>query len=341
MSGIRLHSLDYLRGLCAFGIMLYHFLPGSLEQYGSDNSIARLGVFGVSIFYILSGITLHHVYSNQLNFSKKSVVEYFTKRIFRIFPLLWTVTLLFLFLGSRSFEKDVIFLNFTGLFSIYKWDAAIATGAWSIGNELFFYSLFPVLLWTLTKSKPLFFSLLSLSFLLCIYYSFFVMNEQSTLWTQWRSYTNPLNQVFLFVGGIYLGHLLQNKIQKSNWILYALLFSITAFFIYPVSGDLIHLVTGTNRLVFYFLCFAICFCFYKLPVQVPNFLHQPLGKLGEMSYSVYLLHPIVYAALSHFYKEESNSFLFIFGAVVSTLSLSYLVYYFFEKKFIALGKSFS
>ena len=340
MTGKRLHSLDYLRGLCAFGIMLYHFLPGSLDQYGADNSLARIGVFGVSIFYVLSGITLYHVYSDQLDLSKKSVVEYLTKRIFRIFPLLWAVTSLYLFLSSRSFDAEVMFLNFSGLFSVYKWDAAVATGAWSIGNELFFYSLFPLLLWTLKKRRTVFFSLLSLSFALCIYYSFYAMNTNSSLWSQWHSYTNPLNQVFLFAGGIYLGSILENTTQKPTWISAALLLSIFTFIFYPLEGDLIHLVTGIPRLVFYFICFVICICFYKLPVQLPSFLHKPLAKLGEMSYSVYLLHPIVYATLHYFYKEENN-LLFIITAIVLTLALSYLVYSFFEKKFIEMGRALS
>lgn len=340
MTGKRLHSLDYLRGLCAFGIMLYHFLPGSLDQYGSDNFLARLGVFGVSIFYILSGITLYHVYADQLHLSKKSVLEYLTKRIFRIFPLLWAVTLLYVFLSSRSFDANVIFLNLSGMFSVYKWDAAIATGAWSIGNELFFYALFPLLLWTLKKNKIVFFSLLSFSFALCLYYSFYGMNNESSLWNQWHSYTNPLNQLFLFAGGVYSGFLLHNKTQKSLWILALLLLSIFTFIVYPVQGDLIHLLTGMNRLVFYFLCFIICFCFYKLPFELPDFLHRPLSKLGEMSYSVYLLHPIVYGTLRHFYKEESN-LLFIISAIALTLTISYFVYSFFEKKFIEMGKAFS
>jgi exopolysaccharide production protein ExoZ len=339
MAGKRLHSLDYLRGLCAFGIMLYHFLPGSLDQYGSDNVIARLGVFGVSIFYILSGITLYHVYADHLHLTKKSVVEYLTKRIFRIFPLLWAVTLLYLLLSSRSFDTEVIFLNLSGFFSVYRWDAVIASGAWSIGNELFFYALFPLLLWTLRKNRIAFFSMLTLSFGVCIYFSFYEMNTESPLWNQWHLYTNPLNQVFLFAGGIYLGYLLENKVQKSAWILITLILSVLTFIIYPVEGDLIHLLTGINRLIFYFLSFLICFCFYKLPFELPSFLHQPLAKLGEMSYSVYLLHPLVYAAIRHFYKEE-NIWLFI-SAIALTLTTSYFVYSFFEKKFIQKGKAIS
>ncbi|HEX6179628.1 MAG TPA: hypothetical protein VFZ47_00205, partial [Chitinophagaceae bacterium] len=53
----RLHSLDYLRGLAAFGIMAYHFMMWTMGEMDSSRKMGRVGIYGVSIFYVLSGLT--------------------------------------------------------------------------------------------------------------------------------------------------------------------------------------------------------------------------------------------------------------------------------------------
>jgi len=58
----RLNSLDYLRGIAAFGIMIYHYSSWTFGRFHADNFMGRVGVYGVAIFYVLSGLTLFHVY---------------------------------------------------------------------------------------------------------------------------------------------------------------------------------------------------------------------------------------------------------------------------------------
>lgn len=58
----RLHNLDYLRGLAASGIMIYHYSMWTNGHADIDSFICRVGVYGVSIFYVLSGLTLFVVY---------------------------------------------------------------------------------------------------------------------------------------------------------------------------------------------------------------------------------------------------------------------------------------
>jgi exopolysaccharide production protein ExoZ len=63
----RIHSLDYLRGLAALGIMLYHYSMWTFnKKFDAGDLIQRIGIFGVPIFYILSGLTLHVIYHNRL-----------------------------------------------------------------------------------------------------------------------------------------------------------------------------------------------------------------------------------------------------------------------------------
>ena len=69
----RIKELDYLRGLAALSIMYYHFIKWLHVYDGAQTFIGKLSVYGVEIFYILSGITLFHVYQNSLSSNIKSI----------------------------------------------------------------------------------------------------------------------------------------------------------------------------------------------------------------------------------------------------------------------------
>jgi peptidoglycan/LPS O-acetylase OafA/YrhL len=341
----RLYNLDYLRGLAAFGIMLFHYLSWTFGSYSSDSFMGRVGVYGVSIFYVLSGLTLYYVYYNKMSFSRRDVLSFFKKRIFRIFPLLWLVTIAALVIARKVPNALDLFLSLTGLFGFIKWDVSFSVGVWSIGNELVFYAFFPFFI-LFSKSYKLLMILLSLTFLgLYIYFAFFVLNSGETLTEQWRNYVNPLNQAFLFLGGFLIGLLLSKiKIGNATSIL-LLLCGLALFVFYPVEGETIHLVTGVNRLVFTLSCFLVCVGFYKLSIALPSTIHKPLTLLGEASYSVYLVHPLVYSVVgivlmllkSHQILSLPDS-LKIFISAPCTLIVSYFVYEYFEKYFMKFGR---
>ena len=54
----RLYNLDYLRGLAALGIMAVHLSTLADGPLSTQSFPGRYGVYGVSVFYILSGLTL-------------------------------------------------------------------------------------------------------------------------------------------------------------------------------------------------------------------------------------------------------------------------------------------
>src|SRR3954462_8492593 len=90
----RLYTLDYLRGLSAFGIMIYHCLTWTYGAFPAHTFMGKWGIYGVSIFYILSGLTLFDVYFKRMEPSFNDLKDFYLKRLFRIFPLLWLVIIL-------------------------------------------------------------------------------------------------------------------------------------------------------------------------------------------------------------------------------------------------------
>ncbi len=63
----RVESLDYLRGLLAVSVMIYHYVAWSGVELGADTVLGRLGIYSVSTFYILSGLSLGLVYRGRIN----------------------------------------------------------------------------------------------------------------------------------------------------------------------------------------------------------------------------------------------------------------------------------
>ena len=324
--------------------MAYHYYNWSIGL-GSNTALGRIGIYGVAIFYILSGLTLYIVYQHTLKFTFNSVLSFWIKRFFRIFPLLWFVVTVSVCLQHHHPGIIKLFLNYTGLFGFLRPQAYISMNLWSIGNELVFYSLFPLFLLLAKNQSKLFYLILLLSILIGLYFAFDVLNVQKSLASQWGNYINPFNQLLLFVGGIFIGKNAQyiNVARHQKVIIALLLLSIAAFIFYPVpalaNGERINLVTGINRMVFVVICYIICFCCFHQNQILTAFIDKPLVLLGEISYSVYLLHPLVYSAvirLNHKFFSVSTSYCLISGIFLSFL-LSFITYRLLEKPCMEYG----
>jgi len=340
----RLHTLDYLRGLAAFSIMFYHFSTWTFGVYSSNNLLGRIGLYGVSIFYVLSGLTLFLVYFNKndsfIYFAKK----FFIRRAFRILPLLWLTILLTILIMPSPIDRFIFFLNVSGLFGIVDCNISIARGGWSIGNEIAFYIFFAFFILTSKNFKIGFYILSFLIFFVFIWFAFYYINDNSTIEAEWSKYINPLNQVMLFLSGYLIGFFLSRKRVSRKVNLIILFSAILVFCLLPVRGERIVLITDHNRLIFSLLCILLCFSVYKIDNKFPRFIHRPLSTLGEMSYSVYLLHPVFWASFERLFKHynlNTPTWLNMLVSIPSTLIGSYIVYNTLEKFFMKKGREFS
>lgn len=326
--------------------MVYHYLSWSLPlgTFTASTFFGRVGIYGVSMFYILSGLTLFHVYYNKMLPSKGDLIDFIKKRLFRIFPMLWFATILGIILGRQFPDVKLLILNLTGLYGIIKWDGSLAVGAWSVGNELVFYIFFPFFVLFSKKSMRMFL-ILSLAILgIYLIFAFHVLDKNKSLTSQWRDYVNPLNQVFLFLSGFLIG-LIFRELNIRRTLNLAIFFTgLCLFLFYPSAGDTIQLVTGINRLVFTLSCILICIAFYKLNARVPVIVHKPLILLGETSYSIYLLHPIVFNVVEAIASFSEKHFLklpqsvWLLSSVLFTLVIAYFVYHYIEKYFMSIAR---
>lgn len=324
--------------------MLYHYGSDLYGDFSFNSFMGRMGLYGVAIFYILSGLTLYHVYANRLSLNRQGLGMFAVKRIFRIFPLLWLVTISAIILSHQLPDFKMLALNLTGLFGFMSWDQYFSKGLWSIGNELVFYSFFPLFIFAMRRSRFLFATICLSLFVCFLLFAFFWLDASQNLASQWKTYTNPLNQIFFFLGGFLMGKFFEQRQYSPKLLVGILIISILSFIYFPLlhvaNGD-VALVIGVNRLVLTAICLLLVFALYKLPTQLPQLLHRPLSFLGEACYSIYLLHPLVYSTVliivNKLHLSIQNSAIFMICVVLS-LACSYLVYTYFEKYFMGLAK---
>ncbi|MCW3077470.1 MAG: acyltransferase 3, partial [Bacteroidetes bacterium] len=203
---LRYEGLDYLRGLCALSILLYHYVEWTMRGLDISNPLGKLGVYGVSMFYVLSGLTMYLVYYKSFSLNKSFLKSFYLKRFFRIYPLMWLIMILsILFVGFKGSIKD-LFIQFTGLFGIVDWAASVPAGMWSIGNELCFYLMLPIFFYCMKRGTISLVIMTSVTFCIYLYFAFFLFDKTKPISVQDTLYKNPLCQAGLFLGGILIGY---------------------------------------------------------------------------------------------------------------------------------------
>ena len=338
----RLHGLDYLRGLSAFGIMLYHCSSWTLGPQPASSFLGRSGIYGVAIFYVLSGLTLGYVYQATLYPTAQGLWTFYKRRAYRIFPLLWLATLASIVLSKHLPNPTDLLLNLTGLFGLFRWSTYFATGAWSIGNELTFYLLFPPAVFLFRKNQIGFIALLFVVFGVFVYFAYILLNQRLPLAEQWHSYTNPLNQVFLFLAGFAISKLINPEKASLYFCLLSAGLGALLFCVVRVPEGTINLVTGHHRLLFACSCLLICAGFFRAS-NATSWIEKPFAFLGQSSYSLYLLHPLVYALVKLVATIVAKHGMHVANLLIigTTLAISLIVsnisYAYFEKYFIKLS----
>ena len=350
MNGNRIEALDYLRGVMALSVMAYHYTVWAGVSLAADSMLSKLGIYAVSVFYILSGLSLAVAYRGKID-SCQGVARFLVKRIFRIAPLLWLSVfsvMLLQYLGSHiqggEFEIPYyrLFLNLTLLFGFIDPMPYMSTGAWSIGNEIVFYVIFPFLFllalrWSWAWSVAFF-----IGSLVGLYFAFSVLDQSKGLEEQWSIYVNPFNQLFLFLGGIVIGiHARPESINTKKGVFFALVVA-ALFWVYPVEGDRIHLVSGFSRCYLPVLLFVFVWLVYGSAIHIGGKVAMALAFSGEACYSIYLLHPLVAIPMKYVFTAIGVPPIttYVFAAVV-TLVLSRFTFKYIEKPMMRVGAEIS
>ncbi|WP_171898264.1 acyltransferase family protein [Rhizobium leguminosarum] len=314
-------SLHLLRGICAVSVALYHYLA-----WGHQFVISSMGTFGVYTFFILSAVVLLHTHAEEFHdvISRERLLKFYVLRFARVIPLLAAVTLFGMvfvhFQQGASFDYmwKKSFLTASGLFALHMPGIlSTTTGAWSLGIEIVFYLLFPVLaLLCSVMSTRAIASWVVL--LLLAQYALLKSLPESSAPEFWGQYIMPLTFAPFFGVGflIYRSHRINSHLDLGlSLVCLSLVFGFSLISRGDVlaAGFTYLLLTGLAGGAVYFAWSA------KLPALL-----LPLAMfLGNISYSLYLTHWIAF----EFAKKSGVPAIF----PVVAISIAYLCWKFIER----------
>lgn len=281
----------------ALAVLLYHFFTWTIGTPDSASVLGRLGIYAVSTFYIVSGMSMFVAYQRS-TWSPREILFFVTKRYLRLAPAFWlacTMVVVFLAYTSPTFviPPEKYIGNYTLTFGFTAPNQYLTVGGWSIGNEMVFYAFFPLVM-MIPKIRPaLVVSSLAVTLYFYIHYSFFKLTPTDYLGNQWNSYIDPRNQAFLFFLGVAIAWAsLKFSLQGSNYTNIILAISLLTFTIYPANGNQIQIVSGIERIIFTAACGGLCFAVFNTRYKVRPTIQKALFMSGCLSYAIYMFHGI-------------------------------------------------
>ncbi len=153
-------DIDGLRAIAVLSVVAFHAFPNWVKG----------GFTGVDVFFVISGYLISTIIFENLDKETFSFVEFYSRRIKRIFPALLLVLTVSYLLGwftlladeYKQFGKHVSgAAGFVSNFVLWKesgyFDNAAETKPllhlWSLGVEEQFYIMYPLLLWLAWKKR--------------------------------------------------------------------------------------------------------------------------------------------------------------------------------------------
>lgn len=344
-----LSRLDHLRFFAALMLLLHHFRGGiNYEENAILYNLIVLwlknGSTGVSLFLVLSGF-LFCVITKGGDF-KIDYKKFIYNRVLRVFPLLVVILFCIICVNRHdSTPMDILRLLTLQLNtgnSLTGWghDYFPSGPTWTIAVEFQFYLIFPFLMIFL-KRYGYKYILMLIIFSIFIKFNISVLNGGDIYYNLYHTIIGRFDQ---FLVGILFGCLYLNSYFKYFALMKSILISIFLIFILTL------LFLFEKNSIFYsslsFLLEAFCwggviFIYLNTQMNIPNLFDKFMSKMGQISFSVYLLHlPVglmVVKFLSFSMAYNLLSLIFQWLVIVPIIFLiSLLSFSVIEKPFMSL-----
>jgi peptidoglycan/LPS O-acetylase OafA/YrhL len=334
-------ALTSIRGLAAWWVVLFHFkerLPlGNLAPLGK---FLAQGYLAVDLFFVLSGFVIFLNYGSYFEaMTRRSLAQFFTARLARIYPLHAFMMLAFLLnplalIFSSSGHVDatrydpVYFV--LSLFLVQNWGFSLLLGwnipAWSISTEAFAYLLFPAFAYFVCKSspKPLTMAVMSAIFLALLAGTYYTTGEAS-IGDEIAKY-GVLRCSLQFLVGASLCRIYVSAQMSSRWwplVLFAGFGGLCATYAFTVAPDYLVMPAA-----FALLILALALADGR---SVPVLKSSVLVFLGTISYSTYLVHYFVLDWVKFLLIHDDHPPLAVgIAYLATTLAASIVLYFYVE-----------
>lgn len=284
-------SIQALRFIASLMVVILHSFYYSLERLDSFGPSYQKGSNGVPLFFAISGFVMMISIGDKLNLPG-GWKNFLLKRIIRIVPLYWLCTsikLLIAIIATKLVKHATMDASY--IFKSYFFIPArnaenmiqpFLGPGWTLNFEMFFYLLLTLLIFLKVRIFP--FSILILSAVAVL--SIFKTNTSSVV----LFYANPL--VLNFALGMIAAYLLLKEKWVSNTIFIAT--GIVALVLLFVPNHFFGISYEENSfLTTSIACFLVIFGAVVLELNTKLKIPRWILFLGDASYSIYLIHPLI------------------------------------------------
>lgn len=343
LSHNRYQHIDAIRGIAALLVVWMHvsemfrsFLMEKLPDYWLYTAAETLdfGRIGVVAFFAVSGFVIPSSFSGQ---GWSGFKTFAIKRFFRIYPAFWLSIPLAIWSGWFLWNKDVTSIQIASNISMLP--------------QFFGQTPLEGLYWTL-QLELLFYGLCSCLFIFGRLNTHAVALATLAFFIAFSEYRNNLNLLYLSI--MFWGALYRSWYEKTDWKLYHYLpligvsSAIIIGFSYQGFLKLYHLNHIEPVWIKFIASHVLGLLLFIGLTTLLKLKQRPFVFLGEISYSIYLFHPVVFYPIywwagrtEHAWVREMPLAFWIISIILTTIAFSYLIYRFVEKPSIRLGKKLS
>lgn len=286
-------SIQALRAAAALGVMALH-VENEVMLHVIRAPVASMtflaGAAGVDLFFVISGFVM--VYASETLFGRREApILFFLRRLARIAPLYWTLTtaLILYILAAHGGRLMEIYspASLVASFLFYPYPRLDGLAfpvhllGWTLNYEMFFYVVFAIAIVLPRLQAVIAVSVFFIT--IAAAGAVFALPLPLSFWA------DPIILEFCF--GMLIALSYRNGLRLSPAISWALgLAACVAFMRYPTSG---------SRVLFWGLPSAALVAALALSSHTwhPGPVGRFFGLLGDASYSLYLVHGLVYAVV--------------------------------------------
>jgi peptidoglycan/LPS O-acetylase OafA/YrhL len=312
-SGTYYPELSHIRAIAAYLVVAWHFI--SETQVHPDIvpivpfAILDQGHTGVSLFMTLSG----YIFAKLMKDKEINYPNFIWNRAVRLLPLL---TLVIILVGLREISNGESPLSYglTILRGILY--PTLPNGGWSITVEFHFYLIFPLLLFLFKRSIHFCVAFI----LIAILVRYGILEWKGSV--QNHAYLTIIGRIDQFVLGILFFN--TRSLFKGRYIMagMTLVSFLTYYWIFDLLGGFYGKVYPSESLIWVFmttiegLAYGLLIAWYdQTPSNPENFFSKLFAKVGDYSYSVYLIHPFFVGAAIRVFHDINNIYIAICASI--------------------------
>ena len=319
-------SLETLRFFASLIIVVFHY-----THYIGQHDWFK-GYLAVDLFFVLSGFVITVAYQTRID-SARLYGTFLKKRFARLYPLHLFTLLLYLAIGlaatrgmlhldnSSKYNLHEFFYNLT---LTHAWGFAhgfsFNTVSWSISAEFAAYLLFPLILWLMSRGLTTGIIILLTLYSSAILFATYVVHIPLTqlAWQVGAARALPAFALGVWLR-LYLPALssrLSKRMAIGLFYLSLILFTTTVIFSF---NDYLGMVAAS--------ALVMLAAINDTMGQSHVISHPFLSRRGELTYSLYMVHPIIATVFitGIFLRFLGRSPIVVYGSIFITFAIAFVL----------------